>query len=130
MNAGKGTEFKGKSLEEVEVSEDLLVLEEHKYDAHIEKEIKIQEEISHKPETSSKLNCKQSESITKKKSRGRWSNTQKELILNYFKSHINKKIVPKKEECVEFLEKYYDLFNQCTWVRIKTLVYNTYRNAQ
>lgn len=129
LNAGKGKEFKGKSLEEVEVSEDLLVLEEHKNDAEIDKEIKIQEQISDNPETGPKLNSKP-ECITKKRSRGRWSNIQKDLILKYFKSHINKKIVPRKEECVEFLQKHYDLFNPCTWVRIKTLVYNTYRNAQ
>lgn len=46
--------------------------------------------------------------------------------LNYFKKHIEKKMTPKKQEVVNFIKNQpgYELSD---WIRIKTLVYNTYR---
>lgn len=59
--------------------------------------------------------------------RVRWSEEEKRLVCAYFKEHIKKKIPPKKHECELFLEKKGNLMVNKDWVRIKTFVYNIYR---
>lgn len=62
-----------------------------------------------------------------KQIRNKWPNTDKKLVLEYFKNHINKKITPKKHECEQFVDKYKKVLTITDWVKIKTLVYNTFR---
>lgn len=59
--------------------------------------------------------------------RGVWTSKQKQIMLQHFKTHINKKIAPKKAECTKFKELHNELFNQKIWVQIKVFIYNTYR---
>lgn len=58
----------------------------------------------------------------------KWSENEKKLVLNHFKTHIKKKIAPKKEECEQLLNEHRSILMTKDWVRIKTFVYNNYRN--
>lgn len=49
-------------------------------------------------------------------------------MLKYFKHFIKKKKAPKKHEVEEFKLKY-GVFQNIGWIRIKTFVYNEYRNT-
>lgn len=61
------------------------------------------------------------------KGRKKWNTEEKEKVLEKFKNHIKKKVVPKKHEVIEFINSHPD-FKESDWIRIKTLVYNSYRN--
>lgn len=169
LNEGKGQEFKGKSLSEIELSEDFLEFEKDEEENENGKnldeinrlktrnEIKETKEI--KPEicfekTNAILECysdcdpqemkedaeddvlpknkrRVTEEVTANKNiklkRHIWSEHEKQLVLTYFKKHIRSKKAPKKNECLELISKHPNFFKCDDWVRIKTLVYNTYR---
>lgn len=73
------------------------------------------------------INLLKNKKTKKISGRIRWSDQEKKIVLEYFKEHIRKKITPKKEECNEFLKvKGRRLLNK-DWVRIKTFVYNVFR---
>lgn len=62
-------------------------------------------------------------------SRGRipWSKKEKIIVLRYFEKHVKLKITPKKHECQQFIQQHGDKLQNKDWVRVKTLVYNTFR---
>lgn len=57
-----------------------------------------------------------------------WSKLERDTVIKYFSKHIRNKIAPKKKETNEFKEKYPNLFYDKDWVKIKTFVYNQYRD--
>lgn len=59
--------------------------------------------------------------------RVRWSDHEKKLVLEYFKEHTRNKVTPKKEECEDFLKVKGEKMINKDWVRIKTFVYNFFR---
>jgi hypothetical protein len=71
----------------------------------------------------------ETDEIKEKKQSGRvrWSENEKKIVTEYFKNHIRKKITPKKHECDQLLAKHGDVFLHKDWVRIKTFVYNVFR---
>lgn len=58
----------------------------------------------------------------------KWSKNEKDIVIRHFKRHISKKIAPKKHECEELLANRKHDFTNKDWVRIKTFVYNTFRD--
>lgn len=56
-----------------------------------------------------------------------WKQEEKELVLNHFKSHILLRVPPRKSECEALIRKHPKLLGQKGWIRVKTLVFNTYR---
>lgn len=60
--------------------------------------------------------------------RGKWNAVEKEVMSNYFKNFITNKKAPKKKDVQEFKIKEKDLFENTSWLRIKTFVYNQYKN--
>lgn len=70
---------------------------------------------------------KRSKEVTKKKEnqtpknigRKRWEKDAKKIVIKYFGKHITKKIAPKKEECMEFISLYNNLFTPNDWIRIQ-----------
>ncbi|KAI4454940.1 hypothetical protein MML48_9g00011193 [Holotrichia oblita] len=60
--------------------------------------------------------------------RVKWTKEEKKIVKDYFSWHIQHKITPKKKECEELLQLYGDELINKDWVRVKTLVYNTFRN--
>ncbi|KAK9701414.1 hypothetical protein QE152_g30639 [Popillia japonica] len=57
----------------------------------------------------------------------RWTATEERLVINYFKSHITKKLAPKKHGCEQLIAQHKDSFGGVNLVLIKTLVYSSYR---
>lgn len=59
--------------------------------------------------------------------RKRWNNDQKKMMLKNFSKFIKMKKAPNKAVCEEFRAKNEKLFEDRSWVDIKTFVFNTYR---
>lgn len=59
--------------------------------------------------------------------RPRWQSNQKKMMLSYFKNHVKDKKALKKHECEKFLEKFEKDFEGVNWVRVKTFIFNVYR---
>lgn len=144
LNVGKGSEFKGKSLEEIEVTDDVLECddeekEEHEIIAEIEGEkeqendmaqFNVDEEnrLASAVDNTDEVQTKKTEFLNNKLgNRMRWANKEKQLVLKHFKKHIQTKTAPKKHECLTFIEEHPEVFSISDWVRIKTLIFNTYR---
>lgn len=70
---------------------------------------------------------KPANSIPKKQIRSKWPNRDKKLVLDHFKTHIEREIAPKKHENEHFVEKYRKELTVTELVKIKTSVYNTFR---
>lgn len=157
LNEGKGEEFKGKSLAEIEISEDLLEFEkdeeeeiEKTEETNEKKETKEMKTENHLVQTTSEgaYDCEQRGMMeitndilpktskktktenkgVKKQNRHTWTIDEKKLVLHQFKNHIRSKKAPRKDECLDFISKHSNIFKNDNWVRIKTLVYNTYRH--
>lgn len=136
MNVGKGSQFKGKSLADVEVTEDVLECDDEEEEEMIDNELNRNELQQNKTEiaqssssqeqklSSSSVHC----SNTRVNNRKHWANKEKQLVLKHFKKHIETKAAPRKHECLNFIKKNSDLFSESDWLKIKTLVFNTYRN--
>lgn len=60
----------------------------------------------------------------------KWTNDEKKIACDYFKNHIKGKITPKKHECQQLLESQSTIFKNKDWVRIKTFIYNTFRQRK
>lgn len=56
-----------------------------------------------------------------------WSNKEKNIVLDFFKHHVENKITPKKHECNQFLLQHGEKLHAKDWVRVKTFVYNSFR---
>lgn len=59
--------------------------------------------------------------------RSRWTSAEKKLTQLYFRKHIKNRITPKKHECNQFFSKYGDKMIIKDWVKVKTFVYNSFR---
>lgn len=159
LNAGKGSELKGKNLAEIQIEDDALDIEPNEENDDIINKNKrnhgefdtIQQMIDtievnetktneETPGTSKTTIADDLESPTeevepknlpvknKTSNRVRWLTKEKNAVLKYFARHVKNKIAPKKQECLEFVRQSSNSFNKTDWVRIKTLVFNTYRN--
>lgn len=149
LNAGKGAELKGKHLEDINVNDDELFCEDINQSTCLKPQIssnliqspKTNVGINELSDTTENdfLNGEQLENNSivpvietvqpkKKTTHGRikWHSIQKKIVLNYFQNHIKSKTLPKKEECLHFIKEHSE-FKEFDWVRVKTLVYNTYR---
>ncbi|KAJ8945466.1 hypothetical protein NQ314_009218 [Rhamnusium bicolor] len=126
LNVGKGSEFKGKSLEEIEVADDVLECQEETAEDEETGNIKEQNE---EKEEEPQIQVSQVQVLqqVQKRSRVRWDNGEKEMVLKHFKKHIKSKTAPRKQDCLNFIDNHPDKFFVSDWVRIKTLVFNTYR---
>lgn len=173
LEKGKGQEFKGKNLDEIQIEEDVFHHSDSEVDNEDEENSQYQE-VTASASTESVIknktnfdmenteNSKQYGETKKqtfeeknlytnlkkkveqqkykvrkidinlsknKKNSGRirWSDQEKKMVLEYFKEHIQKKITPRKEECNEFLKVNRGKMLNKDWVKIKTFVYNVFR---
>ncbi|CAG9826831.1 unnamed protein product [Diabrotica balteata] len=128
LEKGKGKEFKGKSLSELEFENDVYISSE----SNDEEDVSGLTDIAAEPSKLDETGAEQEENDEYqepciKKGRIRWSAQEKNIVKLHFKHHIEEKITPKKEECELFISKNNKIFKNKDWVRIKTLVYNTFR---
>lgn len=56
--------------------------------------------------------------------RARWTSTEKNIVLRYFREHIKNKISPKKHECEAFFTLHKQQMKIKDWVKVKTFIYN------
>ncbi|KAL4718947.1 hypothetical protein ACJJTC_005242 [Scirpophaga incertulas] len=137
MEDGKANQFKGKSLEEI----DLNLGEELNIENEEEEEItaveslderlcdKIFENPINEEKESAKENTPPKINVNKKKrDLIPWTAEQKLKTKEYFKKHINKKIPPKKYECEKLIALHPNLFTNKNWLKIKVFVQNVYTN--
>ncbi|KAJ8929599.1 hypothetical protein NQ314_017706, partial [Rhamnusium bicolor] len=129
INKGKGSDYKGKSLDEIEFSDNAESYsdendEVHKYD-NDSYETTDQSSIRSYETPSLPLNTdkKGKQKILREK----WSEEQKSAITSFFKDHIKNKKVPKKNEVEDLINSNKTLFEGRNWVVIKAYVYNCYR---
>lgn len=118
--------YKGQLINDIELDEE-LILDEH--GATIENEELETLENEEIIDTENKVVG----SVTRKKKckttiqRVRWTTEQKRKTVTYFRENINNKVAAKKEEVLEFVNKYPILFQNKTWQMIKAFVQNQYR---
>lgn len=127
MNAGKGAEFKGKKLDEIELNEDDVCNEiteacntKSMYeDADViqsEDEINIPSSSVSDKSTNSRIAIGETTFLedynavkTVKKAcltkRHMWTFDKKKSVLDHFKNHIEKRKLPRKNECIDFIDK-------------------------
>lgn len=122
MEKGQGQEYRGKSLDEIDINIDSLVTD-------IEES--SDEEIDHSekkiPLMASTKNNKPEE---KKHVRVSWSEEEKKVTREYFQKHILLNKAPKKEECNALKIKYPQLFENKPWKKIKTFIHNVYNKTK
>lgn len=60
--------------------------------------------------------------------RGKWLAKQKHIMKQYFKENIKSRTALKKRECEVFLKKYLADFVGVGWIRVKTFIFNEYKD--
>lgn len=131
MEKGGPSEFKGKSLEEIDIDmeENLLEMTEDNDESDTEELSfeKSSNSMEQLPSTSSAELIKQPIS---KKSTIRtlvpWTKQQKKIVKEYFKNHIQTRRAPKRFECEELKGKYSELLENKNWLKIKVFIQNEY----
>lgn len=116
-------DYKGKSLEEIELNmEEDLLEETNGADSAVEANINkatdnINEIVSTEPQIQKKWN---------KRILIPWTDEQKQLAKTFFQKHIQKSQSPKRHECEEFIRKHPQVFNNKNWLKIKVFIQNIY----
>ncbi|KAK4885629.1 hypothetical protein RN001_001900 [Aquatica leii] len=172
LEKGKGKEFRGKSLHEINLEKDIYYSSDscdnadscetqsfsekdlnediavestvannkedsvNKKTEWLEKELtmetdekelmkkELNEEIVEKNEIE-----RSKKSLSKKLSgRIRWTAEEKKIVLEYFSLHLKNKKTPKKHKCDQFFLKHGNSLTNKDWVRVKTFVYNAFRD--
>lgn len=127
LESGKGKDFFGKSLDDIDI--DTYCPEEE--ERAIRESSLNPEKVFQIPKDTEQITKFQENSASSSKKlisrRVRWSNAERKLVLHYFKTHIERKVTPKKHECDDFLKKYGEDLIDKDWVKIKTFVYNSAR---
>lgn len=59
-----------------------------------------------------------------------WTENQKKVVLNNFKTHIKASRPPKRAECDELISKHPDLLKNKNWLKIKVFIQNQYKNKK
>lgn len=151
MNAGKGREFQGKRLEEIQLTENEFFtdlndecsdqerdcdksqsFENQVYSAQNSLPLKNfncekSKAVSSQDELEFSEKSKSSANIKRQSKRVSWSKEQKRLILQHFKKHIQQNKLPKKDECLALIAESSKILKGVDWSRIKILIYNSYR---
>lgn len=134
MEQGSLSDFKGKTLDEINVNLEADIFETHDNiidESVAEKIDDLSEEISNEALEINKKICnppkKRKCSVpTKKRILTPWTEEQKKIVLSFFKKHIKDKRAPKRHECEELLKRFPQLKNK-EWQKIKVFVQNKYR---
>ncbi|XP_044756880.1 uncharacterized protein LOC123315296 [Coccinella septempunctata] len=145
MEKGEANQYKGKSLDEIEINmeenlldgqhdneDDMEENEEEGDESIIESintgEKKDDNDINDSVGTSNKKK-KDSEQVVPKKKRRiliPWTEKQKKLTRAFFAKHIRNSTPPKRHECEELIEANPGVFSNKTWLKMKVFVQNEY----
>ncbi|CAH0546511.1 unnamed protein product [Brassicogethes aeneus] len=115
MESGCADQYKGQSLNEIEINLEANLLEDTP---------ESDEECIELPSTSKGV-CQ--ELLTKKtRILIPWTDQQKTLVRKFFKNHINKQQAPKRKECEELIARHPNLFKNKSWRKLKVFIQNEY----
>ena len=117
VNSGNIPKYKNKNLDEIDL-DDVVA------DATVEEPIPDDNENVDNPRPIN-LSSGSDNIKTPIVGRKRWDSQVKSLARKAFRDCIDHKRPPKKEQCMEFIDKYG--VKDRTWREVKTLVYNEYR---
>lgn len=126
MENGKGNEYRGKSLDEININVNELLSDEESTDNE-EKKSEV-EQLGQKPLIDTPLTKKPTNvtktvrQFSKKIAVVPWSEAEKSAATKFFKKHILLGKVPKKHECEEFLKLNSQL--KKPWKKVKYFVHN------
>lgn len=132
MEKGEAGEYKGKSLDEINIdlNENLLINDDDEgINAEDNDREEITEDLFHtKNEVATDKIQEIKVQVQKERKRilVPWTVEQKRVVSTYFKSHIERKIPPKRKECDELKSTYPELLGNKDWLKIKVYVQNIY----
>ncbi|XP_072380664.1 uncharacterized protein [Diabrotica undecimpunctata] len=134
MENGTANNYKGKSLDEVEIDMDKNLFEDNfsESDDDDDDELKCLLQDDNEPSTSQIENTvsptKENETFKNKTARKLvpWTDRQKSVTVNFFKNHIKSRRPPKKRECEELKNQFPELLNNKNWLKIKVFIQNRY----
>ncbi|KAI4463247.1 hypothetical protein MML48_4g00000716 [Holotrichia oblita] len=139
INKGKGAEYSGKTLDEIEFSDNVESDSESDSTLPAETQEGCRSPITvagpsgirHRQNQLCKEveECSDSESVEreKKNRRDRWTEEQKKVLKEFFSTHIKQMKPPRKIEVETLLKDRKKLFEGRNWVNIKAFVYNCYK---
>ncbi|XP_050516338.1 uncharacterized protein LOC126891198 [Diabrotica virgifera virgifera] len=120
MEQGLAAEHKGKTLNEIKIDlEDDLLTAENVEDHEDDMEMVVSADVPKEGEPKSKQQ-KQKRVLVK------WTDEQKQVVLEFFNGHIKKKRPPKRIEVEQLKEKHPQLLSNKDWLKIKVFIQNTY----
>lgn len=124
MEKGNLVGHKGKTLEEINMEEDLQNDNNSSGEDPVEEQDIISEEIV------SEVVLKSTAVIAEKRKAKRqlvpWTSEQKQIVTNFFANHIKRKLPPKKHECNELIKVHPHIFHNKNWLKMKVFVQNIY----
>ncbi|XP_063908932.1 uncharacterized protein LOC135126741 [Zophobas morio] len=125
---GEASKYKGQRLDDININLDIVEESDGDSEGDDFNEQNIRGEIdkNNKEPTSSKKNSMYVSQTKKKRTLEPWTDSQKEVVLSYFKTHLKKKIPPKKNECLHLKSEHPDLFSNKSWEKMKIFVVNKY----
>ncbi|KAF5280779.1 hypothetical protein FQA39_LY18003 [Lamprigera yunnana] len=131
FDKGKGTEYRNKTLDNINIDPNNEIAEcDDNADNHGEPTASPRyNSISHDKDEGNVADNAVVSRKNKKSNRIRWTAEQKKLVSSHFKKHIKLKQAQKKNECEEFRSQHKHILGALDWVRIKTFVYNEYKDT-
>ncbi|KAL1510052.1 hypothetical protein ABEB36_004708 [Hypothenemus hampei] len=126
MENGGTVDFKGKTLNEININMEEDLMEKN----DVDDETSDIEEPIHPiplPPTNTETNNSEVESNKKSKSiKIPWTEEQKKIVRLYFAQHIKKRKPPKRLECEALKDKNTEILNNKDWLKIKVFIQNEY----
>nr|CAI5822601.1 unnamed protein product [Callosobruchus analis] len=130
MERGQAGDYKGKSLEEIELDMEKDLLEEPNgaEESDVENGSDIESEILFGGADVNVPNNTYTSPGSKKKKRILipWTPEEKKLAKQYFKGHIRCSKPPKRHECQQLIDENPDIFKNRDWLKIKVFIQNQY----
>lgn len=141
MERGEAGNYKGKTLEEIDLKMDDEILEEEgsenyetKNNSEITEDINDSGNILGEDIETSQQNIRVSIPAVNKNANNfkkrllvPWTNQQRKVVTQYFQNHINMKKPPRRHECENLIDKYPELLGNKSWTKIKVFIQNLYK---
>ncbi|KAJ8963024.1 hypothetical protein NQ314_005610 [Rhamnusium bicolor] len=145
MENGKAADFKGKSLDEIEIDLEEDLLNSNLYETDVaDKDLSEYEDDNFEDDNETRSNSlianRSNKNLDNKifvkyepKRKVRtlipWTAEQKQIVTEFFTEHIKISKPPKRNECEELIEKHPELANK-NWMKIKVFVQNVRQSLE
>lgn len=134
LENGRGQEFRGKNLDEININVDALVSDVEDYSSEDDKPLESEDANNEKVQNMKKKIPNKIKSVPLSKNnilpdprkfvRVPWTEAEKKVTTEHFQKHILLNKVPKKEECEELKKKFPEIMKNKPWKKIKTFIHN------